>query len=293
MRGHERAGVVELLQDPHGSRAAGQRIGERPADALEHGGAQQQLAHLGRLAVQDLGQQISPRRCARCPRTRARSARDPSACELRRRRGAGRRPTPRCAREARPRRHPTARPRRRRAARASRSSEKRRSDRPELGQATREAQPVESHPHRRRASAARRGAAPASASGSVELRPPLADLSSCRSSMSTRLLEGVQAGEQPLDEQLATERGGRGLRPRCRASTSVTDARTAPSRSSGLTVAQPACASEPGLGDPRAQQARLSARGRPGDHGDGARPGKPLEERAAGSTVGSPAGPPG
>ena len=56
--GHEGAGVVELLQDPHGSRCAGQGIRERPADALEHGGAQQQLAHLGPLAVHDLCQQI-------------------------------------------------------------------------------------------------------------------------------------------------------------------------------------------------------------------------------------------
>jgi hypothetical protein len=55
---HEGAAVVELLQDPHGSRCAGQGIRERPADALEHGGAEQQLAHLGPLAVQDLRQQI-------------------------------------------------------------------------------------------------------------------------------------------------------------------------------------------------------------------------------------------
>jgi hypothetical protein len=58
-RRHERAAVVELLQDPLRARAARQRVRQRAADPLEHGRPQQQIAHLRRLALQDLGSQIS------------------------------------------------------------------------------------------------------------------------------------------------------------------------------------------------------------------------------------------
>ena len=58
-RGDERVRVLELLQDPLRARAAGEDVGQRPADPLEHRGAQQQLAHLRRLALQHLRQQIA------------------------------------------------------------------------------------------------------------------------------------------------------------------------------------------------------------------------------------------
>ena len=57
-RGHERAGVLELLQHSLGSRAAGQEVGQRAADALQHGRTQQEIADLGRLALEHLGQQV-------------------------------------------------------------------------------------------------------------------------------------------------------------------------------------------------------------------------------------------
>ena len=69
---HERAGGIELLERALGPRAAGQRIGQRAAHALEHGRSQQQIAHLGWLVVQDLGSQVA--------RDRALAARE-LACE--------------------------------------------------------------------------------------------------------------------------------------------------------------------------------------------------------------------
>ena len=51
--------VLEALQDRLRARAAGQRVGERAADPLEHGGAQEQVAHLRRLALQHLRQQVA------------------------------------------------------------------------------------------------------------------------------------------------------------------------------------------------------------------------------------------
>ena len=56
---HERVGVLELLEHPLRSRAARHVIGQRAADALEHRCAQQQVAHLRRLALEHLGQQIA------------------------------------------------------------------------------------------------------------------------------------------------------------------------------------------------------------------------------------------
>ena len=57
--GHEGVGILELLQHPLRARAAGKEIGQGAAHPVEHRGAQQHLAHLGRLALQDLRQQVS------------------------------------------------------------------------------------------------------------------------------------------------------------------------------------------------------------------------------------------
>ena len=58
-RGDERVLVFELLEDRLGARAAGERVGQRPADALEDRGAQEQVAHLRRLALQHLGEEVA------------------------------------------------------------------------------------------------------------------------------------------------------------------------------------------------------------------------------------------
>ena len=58
-RGDERARVLEALQDRFRTRAAGQRVGERAADALEDRRAQEQVAHLRRLVLQHLRQQVA------------------------------------------------------------------------------------------------------------------------------------------------------------------------------------------------------------------------------------------
>jgi hypothetical protein len=58
-RGHEHVGALELVQDALGARTARQRVGQWAADALEYRRAQQQVAHLGRLPLEHLGQQIA------------------------------------------------------------------------------------------------------------------------------------------------------------------------------------------------------------------------------------------
>ena len=51
-------GVFEVEQDRFGARVAGQQVRQLAVDAVEQGGAQQQLLYLGRLALQHLGQQV-------------------------------------------------------------------------------------------------------------------------------------------------------------------------------------------------------------------------------------------
>ena len=57
-RDHKRVRVLELQQDPFRARAAGQQIGQLAVDAIEHGGTQQQLLDVVRLALQHLGEQV-------------------------------------------------------------------------------------------------------------------------------------------------------------------------------------------------------------------------------------------
>jgi hypothetical protein len=54
----ERVGALEALQDPLGARCAGEDVGERAADPIEHRRAQQQLADLRRLTVEHLGHEV-------------------------------------------------------------------------------------------------------------------------------------------------------------------------------------------------------------------------------------------
>ena len=58
-RGDERVLVFEPLQGRLGSGAAGECIGQRAADALENRRAQEQVAHLRRLALQHLGEEVA------------------------------------------------------------------------------------------------------------------------------------------------------------------------------------------------------------------------------------------
>ena len=57
--GDEGVLVLELLEDRLGPGAAGEGIGQRPADALEDRGAQEQVAHLRRLALEHLGEEVA------------------------------------------------------------------------------------------------------------------------------------------------------------------------------------------------------------------------------------------
>ena len=57
-RDHERVGLLELVQEAGGVVAAGEQVGQRPAHAVQHAGAQQQAAHLGRPAGEDLAEQV-------------------------------------------------------------------------------------------------------------------------------------------------------------------------------------------------------------------------------------------
>ena len=61
-RRDERVGVLEGQQDRLRPRIAGQSVGERAHHPLQHGCAQEQVAHLGRLALQHLRQQIAHHR---------------------------------------------------------------------------------------------------------------------------------------------------------------------------------------------------------------------------------------
>ena len=58
-RGDERVLLLERLQDRLRARAAGQRVGERTADPLQHGGAEKQVADLRRLALENFREQIT------------------------------------------------------------------------------------------------------------------------------------------------------------------------------------------------------------------------------------------
>ena len=57
-RDHKRVRVLELQQDPLRARAAGQQVGQLTVDAIEQGGAQEQLLDVVGLAVQHLGEQV-------------------------------------------------------------------------------------------------------------------------------------------------------------------------------------------------------------------------------------------
>jgi hypothetical protein len=58
-RGHECVLVFEPLQDRLGAGATGERIGEWSADAFEDRRAQQQVAHLRRLALEHFCDQVA------------------------------------------------------------------------------------------------------------------------------------------------------------------------------------------------------------------------------------------
>lgn len=51
--------VFETLKDRLGRAASGERIGQRPADAFEDRRAQEQVAYLGRLALEHLDQEVA------------------------------------------------------------------------------------------------------------------------------------------------------------------------------------------------------------------------------------------
>src|SRR6202042_860089 len=57
-RDHKGVGVLEVKQDPFGARMACQQIAQLAVDAVEQGGAQQQLLDVGRLALQHLGERV-------------------------------------------------------------------------------------------------------------------------------------------------------------------------------------------------------------------------------------------
>ena len=57
-RGHESVRVREALQGSLRARRTGEEVSQRPADAVQERRAQQQLAHLRRLALQHLRQQV-------------------------------------------------------------------------------------------------------------------------------------------------------------------------------------------------------------------------------------------
>ena len=57
-RHDKRVGVLQFQQDPFRARAAGQQIGQFTVDPVEHGGAQQQILDVVRLALQHLGDQV-------------------------------------------------------------------------------------------------------------------------------------------------------------------------------------------------------------------------------------------
>ncbi len=57
-RDHERAGLLQILQDPFPARGAGQHVRQRAGHPLQHRRAQEQSPHLLALPVQHLGQQV-------------------------------------------------------------------------------------------------------------------------------------------------------------------------------------------------------------------------------------------
>ena len=217
-RGDEGVRVLEALQDRLRARAAGQRVGERAADPLQHGRAQEQVAHLRRLALQHLRQQIARHGALAAGElghealgvgvAGERDRGQPQAggpafgplVEQRRARVGERDPA---------RLQQLARLLRREAQIGA----------ADLGQRARQPQPMQPEPRvlaRRQHDAQRRTAArPGSSSSS---RSASAERSSCRSSITstTGSLERAQVGQQPLDDRLAAE-GRRGADPLDRA----------------------------------------------------------------------------
>jgi hypothetical protein len=57
-RDHERVRCLQFLQNPLPARRAGQQVGERAVDPLEHRGAQQQPPDFLGLVLENLGQQV-------------------------------------------------------------------------------------------------------------------------------------------------------------------------------------------------------------------------------------------
>jgi hypothetical protein len=57
-RDHQRIGLLELVQQPTAVLPAREEVGQLPGDPVEDGGPEQQVTHLGRLAMQHLAQQV-------------------------------------------------------------------------------------------------------------------------------------------------------------------------------------------------------------------------------------------
>ena len=57
-RGHERVGLLELLQDPLPARAPGQQVSQFAVHLFQHRGPQQQPPDRLGLAIEHLGQQV-------------------------------------------------------------------------------------------------------------------------------------------------------------------------------------------------------------------------------------------
>ena len=283
---HERAGVIELLKRALGPRATGQRIGQRAAHALEHGRPQQQIAHLGRLVVQDLGSQVARDRALaarelahetfgiRVPhqqrRGEAQSA-DPALGALVKRGHAGvRQRNPDGVQQL--------------ARLLKREAQIRR---PQFGQGTREAQPMQPQSHRvaREQHDAQPRRQPSQEA--LELRPALGRLQLVQivDDEQAGLVQRLQTRDQSLDDPLAAKGGSLVARRELLAAREPREPieHRQPEPPLVTLVAphrHPAgVRAETGLGDPGAQQARLPTRRRRGDDGHGVRLGKPLEER--------------
>ena len=167
-------------------------------------------------------------------------------------RGAARRPSPRCAREARPRRHPTARSRalEQLARLLHREAQIRR---PQLGQGAREAQPMQPESDRgaREQHDAQLRRQPSQEA--LELRPALGRLQLVQivDDEQAGLVQRLRTRDQPLDDPVAP--GGGCLSPVASASprangvsASSTDRQNRRSScSSCRTVTEPACAPRP------------------------------------------------
>ena len=170
-----------IRSDPARARQA---VGERAADPLEDGRAQQELPDRRRAGARGPRRAGSRRPSARCPRTRRRTARGRGDRRATSWRAAGPRPSPRSGPGAWRSPRPTARPRRRRAAPVPPSADEPEVDSPKLGQLAGKAEAMEPQgaghggwPGPRTAAvAAARAGAPAAPARPVET-------SSCRSSI--------------------------------------------------------------------------------------------------------------